>query len=575
MNSHSALYGSDARWAWSATGNGGGAGAGAVAASSSMQDDAEAAAMAAAAMVAAASAVTSAATIGISSSSSALPNNPHHHHLFHFAPAAPPPTAPVNTTILSTTTPSEFTDPTSPHLTSPHHHHHQHQQQQPRHHSLSTTSSSISTARSRMASTDEEYATFQNLSDQYQAEASGPLVSTRQSTEAITSEYANADPVYVRKTAALPQKYSHYRTVRGDGNCGWRAIAFSYFEALAQVGDRNRVLEEQTRLRSLNNLLNRAGFEVHLYEDYVDVTLELLGELAGLVPSTAAASRVEEKFNDPDVANAVIAHIRLLTSAWMKAYAGNYQPYIPDSTVDQYCAAHIEPFQTEIEHVGMTALIDALISPARMVVEILYLDRSAGSEVNKHRFEALSTTDVTGSGHYDILYPVVQVNLMPSMTAYRAIQRTPIGIMGPTGAGDFASILQHIPGLSLVGGGVDSGFETLGGGVGGVVVSRGEEEDDEEGPVSLSSPDPTMSSYGGAGGGGAIPTVAGAVVNHSHSPVSSASAQQQPPSMIPSPVLPFRHSKYQLEADLQQQQQQQQQQPSTPTQPYQTSSFKK
>ena len=68
----------------------------------------------------------------------------------------------------------------------------------------------------------------------------GPLVGSRQPSTAITTEYASADPVLQAKTAvsrwrharrwscineceqALPQKYSHYRTVRGDGRCGWR-----------------------------------------------------------------------------------------------------------------------------------------------------------------------------------------------------------------------------------------------------------------------------------------------------------------------------------------------------------------
>lgn len=66
----------------------------------------------------------------------------------------------------------------------------------------------------------------------------GPLVGEKRSSHAITEEYAKADPVYVAKTAvgisasltgliltvckALPRKFSHYRSVLGDGNCGWR-----------------------------------------------------------------------------------------------------------------------------------------------------------------------------------------------------------------------------------------------------------------------------------------------------------------------------------------------------------------
>ena len=72
----------------------------------------------------------------------------------------------------------------------------------------------------------------------------------------------------------------------------------------------------------------------------------------------------------------------------MKAHADTYQPYVPDGLVDRYCATQIEPFQAEIEHVGLKALIDVLINLAGFAVEVLYLDRSAGSEVTRHLFEA-------------------------------------------------------------------------------------------------------------------------------------------------------------------------------------------
>ena len=72
----------------------------------------------------------------------------------------------------------------------------------------------------------------------------------------------------------------------------------------------------------------------------------------------------------------------------MKTHAEAYQPFILDGTVAQYCASQIDPYQVEIEHIGMNALIDALVKPAGFAVEISYLDRSPGVEVNTHRFEA-------------------------------------------------------------------------------------------------------------------------------------------------------------------------------------------
>lgn len=47
---------------------------------------------------------------------------------------------------------------------------------------------------------------------------------------------------------ALPQKYSHYRTVRGDGNCGWRGetVIFPFVStcSLTFCSDRIRLLRD-------------------------------------------------------------------------------------------------------------------------------------------------------------------------------------------------------------------------------------------------------------------------------------------------------------------------------------------
>ncbi|KAI9760339.1 MAG: hypothetical protein M4579_001743 [Chaenotheca gracillima] len=313
---------------------------------------------------------------------------------------------------------------------------------------------------------EEEYAHLQKLSNEFQPQVEGPLVGERQSSSAIANEYASADDVYVRKTAALPSKYSHYRTIRGDGNCGWRAIAFSYFEILQRLGDKDRIIQEITRLTSLNNLLKSVGFLEHLYEDFVDETITLLRGLAEAAPAPQDETSLLEKFNDPNISSAIIAHIRLLTSAWMKTHSEEYENFLENATIDQYCSLAIEPYQVEIENVGITALTDVLLKPAGFALEVLYLDRSVGSEVNSHRFEA---TDYEGNpidsnaqtmrllyrpGHYDILYkygdvqqslPQTQVAMMPYADNYHLPQHIPMA--GDSGHG-LAPYLG-IPGMSF------------------------------------------------------------------------------------------------------------------------------
>lgn len=71
----------------------------------------------------------------------------------------------------------------------------------------------------------------------------------------------------------------------------------------------------------------------------------------------------------------------------MKSKAALYEPFLLNSTIDQYRAAHIDPYQVEIEHLGMHACIDAILKPAGIAVDVMYLDRSEGEEVNTLNWE--------------------------------------------------------------------------------------------------------------------------------------------------------------------------------------------
>lgn len=102
-------------------------------------------------------------------------------------------------------------------------------------------------------------------------------------------------------------------------NC-WAAIACSYFEALQRTGDKGRILEEETRLRSLNNLLNTAGFRNDIYIDFVEETIDLLRLLAD--PQAAKDGKLLlEKFNDAGVSSAIITHFRVSNPARIDTFS--------------------------------------------------------------------------------------------------------------------------------------------------------------------------------------------------------------------------------------------------------------
>ncbi|KAF2022331.1 cysteine proteinase [Aaosphaeria arxii CBS 175.79] len=287
---------------------------------------------------------------------------------------------------------------------------------------------------------DEEYAQLQKLSDDYQPEATGPLVGERQSSSAITTEYANADLVYRIKTAALPQKYAYFRTCRGDGHCGWRAIAFTYFEALLRAGDVNKFDEELCRLQSMGNLLVVAGFQEDLIEDFRDEALDLLRRLAASERSMdgTSADLLLQTFNDYGASMSIITYFKLLASAWIQSNPDDFVGFLLDCPdIKTYCQQNIEAAGCEIENVSMAALAEVLVKPAGFGLEVLYLDRSPGSEIN-NTF-CIEPTNQDGvpvqnapilrllyrPGHYDILYraddfpsPVPQPPLQVALAGY-------------------------------------------------------------------------------------------------------------------------------------------------------------
>ncbi|RDW77641.1 hypothetical protein BP6252_05694 [Coleophoma cylindrospora] len=306
------------------------------------------------------------------------------------------------------------------------------------------------------------------MAREYKPNLEGPLVGEKKSSVAIAEEYAKADPVYVAKTAHLPQTYSHYRQIQGDGNCGWRAAAFSYFEILVQTGDKAKIEEELARMTSFGNLLaNVGGFDSWLCEDMSGETLDLLKDLASIPDQTEAMGLVLEKLNDRSISDTIVYHLRMLASSWLRADPGLYQGFIqgPEG-LDGYCK-EMQAVNQEIDHLGMTLLIDVLLKPIGVAVEIVYLDRSEGTQANTHLFEPTDSNGVPTHpcapriyllyrpSHYDILYKEItalpirqdlQVNRATSFSHQHAVQNT-------TGISNFSSVdmsaILGIPGFSM------------------------------------------------------------------------------------------------------------------------------
>jgi ubiquitin thioesterase protein OTUB1 len=245
--------------------------------------------------------------------------------------------------------------------------------------------------------------------------------------------------------------------------------------------DKAQLEEEIARMTSLDNFLTRiGGFEAWMFEDMVEETTNLLRDMAASIESSpqTAEELLIQRFNNPEISNSIIYHFRLLASSWLRGSPSSYQDFIPDNLgVEGYRKEWIEPPNQEIDHLGMTLLIDVLLKPIGFAVEIVYLDRSEGSQVNSHLIQAEDVNGVPTNpsgpvihllyrpSHYDILYKdmappmplqqaIHEATQTPNMQVNRATSFSQQHTIQSTSMNDFANMdlssLLSIPGFQCV-----------------------------------------------------------------------------------------------------------------------------
>ncbi|KAK4218969.1 peptidase C65 Otubain-domain-containing protein [Rhypophila decipiens] len=330
-----------------------------------------------------------------------------------------------------------------------------HHNQQHHHHS------SHNSSRIKMEPNADDLAAQEAAAREYQPQPQGPLVGEKLPSTAITDEYAKADPIYVQKTMALPQTYSHYRPIQGDGSCGWRAIGFGYFETLITSCDKAQVEAEKLRMTRLNDYIETVGgMSPYIFLDMSEETIELLGRISDALPDRARAmAELMEAFNNPDISNSIIYHLRLLASSWLRGHSEDYSNFIEEGLgVDGYCETKIQQVNREIEHVGIDLLVNVLLKPVGFVLEIAYLDRSPGSQVNHFRFPSEANHQHPSAlgpmihllfrpDHYDILYPPqMDIQVHRVNTFQPSFMASPVGIPDYSSP-DLQTLSSLIPGF--------------------------------------------------------------------------------------------------------------------------------
>jgi ubiquitin thioesterase protein OTUB1 len=260
-------------------------------------------------------------------------------------------------------------------------------------------------------------------------------------------------------------------------HCVLIAIGFSYFEKLIEAGDQAQIDNEVSRLLNLNQTLATVG-GYDYFEDFADETIDLLREVSqNMADPNMARTLLMQRWNDAGVTSSIIYHLRLLAATFLKSNVEAYADFIIDGTIQTYCSHSVELVNHEIEHLGLVALSNVLLKPCNFAMEVAYLDRSEGTEVNVYRFpeEAANQPDSAFAsvvyllyrpGHYDILYraqtsPAIEAPIAPvSIQVHRVNGFTSNAAITGTqnSLGDFSNVdfsaLAMIPGFGPGGAGI-------------------------------------------------------------------------------------------------------------------------
>ncbi|XP_006165458.1 ubiquitin thioesterase OTUB2 [Tupaia chinensis] len=203
--------------------------------------------------------------------------------------------------------------------------------------------------------------------------------------------------IYQRKIQELSKRFTAIRKTKGDGNCFYRALGYSYLESL--LGKSREILKFKERVLQTPNDLLAAGFEEHRFRNFFNAFYSVVE----LVEKDGSESSLLKVFNDQSSSDRIVQFLRLLTSAFIRNRADFFRHFIDEEMdIKDFCTHEVEPMAMECDHIQITALSQAL----SIALQVEYVDEM-DTALNHHVFPEAAVPSVHllyKTSHYNILY---------------------------------------------------------------------------------------------------------------------------------------------------------------------------
>jgi ubiquitin thioesterase protein OTUB1 len=217
-----------------------------------------------------------------------------------------------------------------------------------------------------------------------------PLTSQKQEISTLRSNYEEGSN-FDKGVLHLTESYTAIRTVRGDGNCYYRAFLYSLCETTMELKRIIKVIDDSI------DCVEKCGYERFTIESFWEELLDFLKSLP---------KDFHDELNQENaISDYASWYMRILTAVHLKSDPERFVHFLEGDYFDvpTFCQREVEPMGKECGMVQVLALAESL----GVQVEIEYLD-GRDTKPTKHSFGPEDTkttlTLLYRPGHYDILY---------------------------------------------------------------------------------------------------------------------------------------------------------------------------
>ncbi|XP_033967976.1 ubiquitin thioesterase OTUB2-like isoform X1 [Pseudochaenichthys georgianus] len=223
----------------------------------------------------------------------------------------------------------------------------------------------------------------------------GSLVSYREDISTLFPEHTPG-----AKYKDLSSQFHTVRQVRGDGNCFYRALFFSYLESVLH---NPRALQRfREKILQTCEDFSTAGFDESSFKHHLNTVVTVLEQCQ----ADEQEDTLLRLFNEQRTSDSVVQYLRLLTSAHLQNQAEFFCHFVEAPNLLVYCHQEVEAMAMECDHVDILALSQALdicihiVSMEGDEQQLAHHVIPEGAEPSLHLLYQTS--------HYNILYPRLQ-----------------------------------------------------------------------------------------------------------------------------------------------------------------------